>query len=108
MIATFGNISLWFILSFSIFQFLANYKKNYISKYSKEFIFGLLLSSLITFFTLMYGHIISDFTLINVFENSHTSKPLIYKITGVWGNHEGSMLLWILILSIFNYLSSYL
>ena len=104
MIATFGNISLWFILSFSIFQFLANYKKNYISKYSKEFIFGLLLSSLITFFTLMYGHIISDFTLINVFENSHTSKPLIYKITGVWGNHEGSMLLWILILSIFNYL----
>ena len=52
----------------------------------------------------MYGHVISDFTLINVFENSHTSKPLIYKITGVWGNHEGSMLLWILVLSIFNYL----
>jgi cytochrome c-type biogenesis protein CcmF len=43
----------------------------------------------------------SDFSLVNVFENSHSAKPLIYKITGVWGNHEGSMLLWVLILSLF-------
>ena len=40
----------------------------------------------------------SDFSVVNVFENSHSLKPLIYKITGVWGNHEGSMLLWVLIL----------
>jgi cytochrome c-type biogenesis protein CcmF len=39
--------------------------------------------------------------VLNVFENSHSQKPLVYKITGVWGNHEGSMLLWVLILSIF-------
>src|SRR3954466_8538681 len=43
----------------------------------------------------------SDFSVVNVFENSHSAKPLIYKITGVWGNHEGSMLLWVLILSLF-------
>jgi cytochrome c-type biogenesis protein CcmF len=50
---------------------------------------------------LTYAHITSDFSLVNVVENSHSAKPLIYKITGVWGNHEGSMLLWILILSLF-------
>src|SRR5262249_20477969 len=43
----------------------------------------------------------SDFSVVNVFENSHTAKPLIYKISGVWGNHEGSMMLWVLILSVF-------
>ena len=39
--------------------------------------------------------------MLNVFENSHSAKPLIYKFTGVWGNHEGSMLLWVLILALF-------
>ncbi len=43
----------------------------------------------------------SDFSVINVFENSHSLKPLVYKISGVWGNHEGSMLLWVLILALF-------
>jgi cytochrome c-type biogenesis protein CcmF len=43
----------------------------------------------------------SDFSVLNVFENSHSAKPMIYKITGVWGNHEGSMLLWVLILALF-------
>ena len=51
----------------------------------------------------MYVHIVSDFSVLNVFQNSHTTKPLLYKISGVWGNHEGSMLLWILVLTIFNY-----
>jgi cytochrome c-type biogenesis protein CcmF len=50
---------------------------------------------------LTYAHVTSDFSLVNVVENSHSAKPLLYKISGVWGNHEGSMLLWILILSIF-------
>ncbi|WOJ89565.1 heme lyase CcmF/NrfE family subunit [Methylocapsa polymorpha] len=53
------------------------------------------------FFALTYAHIVSDFSLANVVENSHSAKPLIYKITGVWGNHEGSMLLWVLVLSVF-------
>ena len=43
----------------------------------------------------------SDFSLVNVIENSHSLKPFIYKISGVWGNHEGSMLLWVLILALF-------
>jgi len=51
----------------------------------------------------MYVHIVSDFSVLNVFQNSHTTKPLLYKISGVWGNHEGSMLLWILVLTVFNY-----
>jgi cytochrome c-type biogenesis protein CcmF len=48
---------------------------------------------------LTYAHVASDFSLVNVIENSHSAKPLIYKISGVWGNHEGSMLLWVLVLS---------
>jgi cytochrome c-type biogenesis protein CcmF len=53
------------------------------------------------FVALILCYVRSDFSVVNVFENSHSAKPLIYKITGVWGNHEGSMLLWVLILSVF-------
>ena len=49
---------------------------------------------------LMHAYVTSDFTVVNVIENSHTDKPLLYKITGVWGNHEGSMLLWVFMLSL--------
>jgi cytochrome c biogenesis factor len=48
-----------------------------------------------SFAALVALHVISDFSVVNVFENSHSLKPLIYKITGVWGNHEGSTLLWV-------------
>jgi cytochrome c-type biogenesis protein CcmF len=54
-----------------------------------------------SFAALVTLHVISDFSVANVFENSHSLKPLIYKITGVWGNHEGSMLLWVSILALF-------
>src|SRR5271154_3106570 len=53
------------------------------------------------FFTLIWAYVTSDFSVLNVAQNSHTDKPLIYKISGVWGNHEGSMLLWILILALY-------
>ena len=55
----------------------------------------------ISFAALTWAHVQSDFSLVNVIENSHSAKPLIYKISGVWGNHEGSMLLWVLILVVF-------
>jgi len=55
----------------------------------------------IAFAALTLCYVGSDFSVVNVFENSHSLKPLIYKITGVWGNHEGSMLLWVLILALF-------
>jgi cytochrome c-type biogenesis protein CcmF len=54
-----------------------------------------------SFAALVTLHVSSDFSVINVIENSHSMKPLIYKITGVWGNHEGSMLLWVSILALF-------
>ena len=60
--------------------------------------------TVLSFFTLIIGFINSDFSLINVYENSHTTKPFFYKIAGTWGNHEGSLLLWINILVIFSYL----
>lgn len=50
---------------------------------------------------LMTVHAVSDFTVVNVVENSHSAKPFIYKLSGVWGNHEGSMLLWVLILAVY-------
>src|SRR3989441_8727957 len=54
-----------------------------------------------SFAALVTLHVTSDFSVVNVFENSHSLKPLIYKVTGVWGNHEGSMLLWVLTLALF-------
>jgi len=54
-----------------------------------------------SFAVLVNAYVTSDFSLATVIENSQSTKPLLYKITGVWGNHEGSMLLWVLILSLF-------
>jgi cytochrome c-type biogenesis protein CcmF len=62
---------------------------------------GQLTFIIIAFASLTYAFITSDFSLEVVAANSHTTKPLLYKISGVWGNHEGSMLLWVLILAIF-------
>ncbi len=53
------------------------------------------------FAALTYAYVTSDFTVANVAANSHSAKPLLYKISGVWGNHEGSLLLWVLILTLF-------
>ena len=55
----------------------------------------------VSFLTLVISFIISDFSNETVFNNSHTTKPLFYKISGTWGNHEGSLLLWLLVLTLF-------
>ncbi|MSO64752.1 MAG: heme lyase CcmF/NrfE family subunit [Alphaproteobacteria bacterium] len=55
----------------------------------------------VAFAALMHAYVVSDFSVLNVWQNSHTDKPLLYKISGVWGNHEGSLLLWVLILAAF-------
>ena len=62
---------------------------------------GQFASIAIAFGALGYAHLASDFSVLNVAENSHSAVPAIYKISGVWGNHEGSMLLWVLILAVF-------
>ena len=56
---------------------------------------------LFSFVALTYAFVTSDFSVRLVTLNSHTDKPMLYKVTGVWGNHEGSMLLWVLILALF-------
>ena len=56
----------------------------------------------LAFAALVHAYVVSDFSLLNVTANSHSFKPLLYRATGAWGNHEGSMLLWVLVLSIFS------
>ena len=53
----------------------------------------------ISFGALTYAHVTDDFSVVNVVANSHSLKPMLYKVSGVWGNHEGSLLLWVLILA---------
>ncbi|WP_366554674.1 heme lyase CcmF/NrfE family subunit [Aquibaculum sediminis] len=58
-------------------------------------------ATVLAFAALTWAYVVSDFTVLNVVQNSHSAKPMLYKVTGVWGNHEGSLLLWVLILTIF-------
>jgi cytochrome c-type biogenesis protein CcmF len=55
----------------------------------------------ISFLCLVFSFIVSDFSNETVFNHSHTTKPFFYKIAGTWGNHEGSLLLWLLVLTLF-------
>ena len=59
-----------------------------------------------SFGALTWAFVTSDFSLKLVVENSHSAKPMLYKISGTWGNHEGSMLLWVLIVTLFGALAS--
>ena len=60
-----------------------------------------LFTVVLSFFCLIYSFIISDFSNETVYNNSHTTKPIFYKISGTWGNHEGSLLLWLFVLTLF-------
>jgi len=109
MLSNFGNLLLFIniFLSFTIiFSALRCLKIS--NKFIPKTIYQIstLQSTLIIicFFTLIAGFIVSDFSLITVYQNSHTLKPLFYKISGTWGNHEGSLLLWVIILTIFSFL----
>jgi cytochrome c-type biogenesis protein CcmF len=108
MLSNLGNTLLFLnvILSLSII-YIAN-KNLKISGGVDKNIFQLSLiqstSIIICFFVLIAAFIVSDFSLITVYQNSHSLKPLFYKIAGTWGNHEGSLLLWVIILSIFSFL----
>jgi cytochrome c-type biogenesis protein CcmF len=62
---------------------------------------GQLAFLLLAFAVLMHAFVTSDFSVLLVATNSHTAKPMLYKISGLWGNHEGSLLLWVLILALF-------
>ena len=61
----------------------------------------------LAFAIFIHAHIVSDFSVLNVFENSSLSKPMLYKVTGAWGSHEGSMMLWVFMLALFGGLVSF-
>ena len=92
--------------SFIIYQSFACLKKTNDMIFKSIYKISLLQRTtiLICFFTLVGAFMVSDFSLINVYQNSHTLKPIFYKISGTWGNHEGSLLLWVIILTIFSFL----
>ena len=108
MLSNLGNILLFLnvILSLSII-YTANKNIRISGGVDKNILQLSLIQStsiIICFFVLIAAFIISDFSLITVYQNSHSLKPLFYKIAGTWGNHEGSLLLWAIILSIFSFL----
>ncbi len=109
MLSITGNILIFTIILITtliIYKSFYSLKNKTIIATSSIYQLNLLQATLTitVFFVLVTAYIVSDFSLISVFQNSHTSKPLIYKITGTWGNHEGSLLLWINIMVIFSYI----
>ena len=109
MISEFGNLTVvlsiltsFFLIIFSIIELKNN--NSYPSIKLRNFSILQLIFTNLSFLTLLMGYLISDFSIENVYENSHTEKPLLYKISGVWGNHEGSLLLWINVLVLFSFL----
>ena len=109
MLSNTGNFLLILSILFTsliIYQSFACLKKTNDMIFKSIYKISLLQSTtiLICFFTLVGAFMVSDFSLINVYQNSHTLKPIFYKISGTWGNHEGSLLLWVIILTIFSFL----
>jgi|TARA_B110000259_G_scaffold168974_1_gene198480 cytochrome c-type biogenesis protein CcmF len=109
MLSSIGLILIFCILTLSLLIVYNAYLDiNINSQKIKKSIYKLSLFqitfTILSFLTLILGFVYSDFSIVNVYENSHTDKPLFYKIAGTWGNHEGSLLLWINILVLFNYL----
>ena len=109
MLSNFGTIVsiISLLLSLSLlylFYYDLKLSNNKISKKIYKFGFLQILFTFLSFIILILAYVISDFSLINVYENSHTTKPMFYKISGTWGNHEGSLLLWINILVLFSFL----
>ena len=108
MLSNLGNILLFLNVILSLSIIYTAYRNLKISEVIDKKIYQLSLiqstSIIICFFVLIAAFIVSDFSLITVYQNSHSLKPLFYKIAGTWGNHEGSLLLWAIILSIFSFL----
>jgi len=106
MIAEIGHFALILAVGVALYQFLVplyGAQKGDVALMRTGITSAVLQLALIllAFLALTHAYVVSDFSVENVFENSHSAKPLIYKLSGVWGNHEGSMLLWVLILSIY-------
>ena len=96
-----GHYSLTLGLIFGLVLFYLSFKNfknsNLLDSKILSFTFLQFFFVVISFLCLVFSFIISDFSNETVFNNSHTTKPLFYKISGTWGNHEGSLLLWLLV-----------
>ena len=105
MASLIGSYSLSFGLLFSVFIIFFSVRilwdDEILDKKIITFTFIQFFFVVISFFGLIISFINSDFTNETVFNHSHTTKPLFYKISGTWGNHEGSLLLWLLVLTLF-------
>ena len=109
MLSNLGNIllfgSTFFTLSIVYLTFKNVREKNYyIGKKLVYFSVFQITFTISSFLLLIFAFVFSDFSLLAVYQNSHTAKPIFYKIAGVWGNHEGSLLLWVNVMVIFSYL----
>ena len=107
MIIELGHFFLALALSISIFQFLlpalgVKFNSYGMMRSASITAFISFILVFLSFLSLVYAYITSDFSVSLVAKNSHSLKPLIYKISGVWGNHEGSLLLWVLILTFYS------
>jgi cytochrome c-type biogenesis protein CcmF len=103
MIAELGNFCLILAFALSLAQFgfvVAGHPKLLpgLARYCEGMSLAAAFAILLSFLSLIYAFVTSDFSVQNVFQHSHTDKPLLYKISGAWGSHEGSMLLWCTIL----------
>ncbi len=106
MIPELGHFALILALTLAIVQSVVPHigavtNRGPLMKVADPLATGQFLAVLVAFLALTYAYVVSDFTVLNVVQNSHSDKPMLYKITGVWGNHEGSMVLWVLILALF-------
>ena len=110
MIAEFGIFFLILTLVFSSLGFmsplLSSINRNIIDISQEQVSTLNFFFTFISFLCLTYSFVSSDFSLLVVSSNSNTELPFIYKITGVWGNHEGSILLWLLVMTFFGFLFS--
>ena len=98
---TLGLLCSFLIIFFSLKNFN---KSNNLDKKILSFTFLQFFFVVVSFFGLILSFVNSDFSNQTVFNHSHTTKPLFYKISGTWGNHEGSLLLWLLVLTLFIFL----
>jgi len=111
MIIELGHVALWLALAAALVQsivplwgtFARSASAMRVADTAAQVQFA---AAALAFAALTYAYVVSDFSLRNVALNSHSSKPMLYKVTGVWANHEGSMLLWVFMLALFGVLIS--
>lgn len=111
MISLFGNISLLFALFFALMQstvpFYGFYRKNaHALAFARPSALGQFIFVLGAYALLTIAFVTNDFTIAYVAENSHATLPFLYRLTAIWGSHEGSILLWILMLNIWTLIFS--